>query len=686
MVKIFRQPGKTGMKNLKAVKSADCFSGNGCHGNSSSNERKRKMKLNSIIFCLCAGMCSSALIDNAFSMEDKNIPSRNFSNEKGRLGVYQMMIASKYFESIDDYKNLEFAMPKGYKNTDKFHFNPVSITPDQLHLWSSLNTLHLYTDNDIQTWMNYNGDMEKICKIEVWTDISDRTAVNLSNDISNKWKNMKATFRNVRLANPDIFGKFDSGGNYKFNDDVYTAGTQGDAKFVIKKIDDNAFRSNSKLTSIAIPNSVESIGSAVFHECENLTSVTIPDSVKSVGDATFFGCRKLESIKLSENVMWIGGGAFSLTNARIEVPYNAMKKHIIATNFINEDRVEVVGPVNKTMAWIWSDDGDIIIPDGVDSINKQMFVGREDIKSIVIPDSVRTFWHGAFWSCDAYKYVVPSNAIKEILINTGVDKHRIAIKGREDQWWISVDGKIVIPNSVEMIEKDMFKDRKDITSVEIPNSITEIGENAFWGCAELNSITIPGSVKSIGSGAFYMCWACTFTAPNKEIKDMLINSLVDEYRIAVQGEENQWWIPVDGRLVVPDGVECIEDHMFQARDDIMSVEIPNSVISIGKYAFGESCKLTSITISDSVESIGGYAFYGCKRMSSITISDRLESIGLYAFCGCHALDNIFVKCSTGQISTEKAAKIKEMIGRGYGDPDKVHFINANGEEILPTDE
>ena len=189
---------------------------------------------------------------------------------------------------------------------------------------------------------------------------------------------------------------------------------------------------------------------------------------------------------------------------------------------------------------------------------------------------------------------------------------------------------------------------------------TSIGEDAFWECAELNSITIPGSVKSIGSGAFYMCWACTFTAPNKEIKDMLINSLVDEYRIAVQGEENQWWIPVDGRLVVPDGVECIEDHMFQARDDIMSVEIPNSVISIGKYAFGESCKLTSITIPCDAE-----------------ISSR-------ALHKCAALEHIFIKCQDGVISSEKAEKIRTMIRCSYVNPDKVHFINAEGQEIQPT--
>ena len=71
MVTIFRQPGKTGIGNLEAGKPAGSFNGNSCH--SSSNERKIKMRLNSVIFCLCAGLCSSALIENAFSMNSSKM-------------------------------------------------------------------------------------------------------------------------------------------------------------------------------------------------------------------------------------------------------------------------------------------------------------------------------------------------------------------------------------------------------------------------------------------------------------------------------------------------------------------------------------------------------------------------------------------------------------------------------------
>ena len=51
---------------------------------------------------------------------------RSFNVKKGQLGVYQIMVASKYFERIDDFINLELATPKARGNMEKFHFNPIA--------------------------------------------------------------------------------------------------------------------------------------------------------------------------------------------------------------------------------------------------------------------------------------------------------------------------------------------------------------------------------------------------------------------------------------------------------------------------------------------------------------------------------------------------------------------------------
>lgn len=50
------------------------------------------------------------------------------------------------------------------------------------------------------------------------------------------------------------------------------------------------------LTSIAIPDSVTSIGNQAFLYCTSLTSVTIGNGVKSIGTNAFRGCTALEKV------------------------------------------------------------------------------------------------------------------------------------------------------------------------------------------------------------------------------------------------------------------------------------------------------------------------------------------------------------------------------------------------------
>ncbi|MBQ0103499.1 MAG: leucine-rich repeat protein [Prevotellaceae bacterium] len=66
----------------------------------------------------------------------------------------------------------------------------------------------------------------------------------------------------------------------------------------------------SSLPSVAIPNSVTSIGGSAFYNCSRLTSVTIPNSVTSIGDYTFENCSSLASVTIPNSVTSIGSGAF----------------------------------------------------------------------------------------------------------------------------------------------------------------------------------------------------------------------------------------------------------------------------------------------------------------------------------------------------------------------------------------
>ena len=75
-------------------------------------------------------------------------------------------------------------------------------------------------------------------------------------------------------------------------------------------IEPNAFRECSALTSINIPNSVNSIGKAAFLGCSSLTSINIPSSVNSIGVGAFSGCSSLTSINIPSSVTSIEDYAF----------------------------------------------------------------------------------------------------------------------------------------------------------------------------------------------------------------------------------------------------------------------------------------------------------------------------------------------------------------------------------------
>ncbi len=119
----------------------------------------------------------------------------------------------------------------------------------------------------------------------------------------------------------------------------------------------------------------------------------------------------------------------------------------------------------------------------------------------------------------------------------------------------------------------------------------------------------------------------------------------------------------DTDVVIPQtyngkAVTSIGDYAFRGKNNITSVEIPNSVTSIGLGAFSNCTGLTSVTFPDSVKRIESAAFCYCSNISTITFGSGIEYIGDAAFVSS-ALDRVNVTNLTKWCSINKGFELND---------------------------
>lgn len=238
------------------------------------------------------------------------------------------------------------------------------------------------------------------------------------------------------------------------------------------------------------------ISDFAFYNCSALESVTIPKTVKFIGDGAFEGCSGLRLVNITDIASWC-----RIENGWSNPLYYA--DHL----YLNGEEVK-----------------DLVIPDSVTEINDYAFYGCKGLTSLKIPSSVKCIEQSAFAYCSGLSSVTFANGIESISYSAFNDCTSLA--------------SIIIPKSVKDIDGSTFNGCSGLSSIivepenkiydsrnncnaiietasntlirgcvktVIPNSVTSLGEYAFQGCSELTSIDIPNNVTSIGSSAFSYC-------------------------------------------------------------------------------------------------------------------------------------------------------------------------------------
>ena len=66
----------------------------------------------------------------------------------GQCNNYSIFIASRFFENLQDYFNLEMGVKRFRGNLDKFFYNPISLTEETMGFFPNVKTLHVYDKED----------------------------------------------------------------------------------------------------------------------------------------------------------------------------------------------------------------------------------------------------------------------------------------------------------------------------------------------------------------------------------------------------------------------------------------------------------------------------------------------------------------------------------------------------------
>ncbi len=266
---------------------------------------------------------------------------------------------------------------------------------------------------------------------------------------------------------------------------------------------------------------------------------------------------------------------------------------------------------------------------------------------------------------DANKIPSKNTSITEVVIPDGVeDIQKYAFYNCQNL------KKVTIPASVKYIRDFAFYEDKELNSFELPekSKLEVIGRMAFGKCTALTSFDL-SNIYALGEGAFYESGLTSANlsalrnTANGKIYTVDDNSAEDEYMytgafsgckdlISVTMNENtklaEYMFMGSGIREVD--IYCkdtdIPAYCFARCSNLERVTIHNDVEAIAYGAFRECEKLTSVTFPAVVKEIEEQAFMNDTALVEITLPSSEITLGNASFYGCEKLAKINLSANT----------------------------------------
>lgn len=200
----------------------------------------------------------------------------------------------------------------------------------------------------------------------------------------------------------------------------------------VETIKECAFNNARQLQEVHLPDSLTSLGTSAFEYCRSLRTIKIPTKLKTIPDYTFQNCRSLQSVELHDSITGFGNHAFVNCDLReITLPKS--------TSWVDNDAFS--GNVNLSK---------VTLNEGLVNISDKAFY-QTAIDTLNCPSTLRSIRNSAFARC---------NNLRQINLNEGLTRIESGALANNKAT------EIVLPSSLEYCAGGAFYDCDSLVTIE----------------------------------------------------------------------------------------------------------------------------------------------------------------------------------------------------------------------------
>ena len=382
-------------------------------------------------------------------------------------------------------------------------------------------------------------------------------------------------------------------------------------------IGQDAFRGNSNIKSVNLPNTITKISDYAFAHLR-LKTIKLPDNLEFLGEQVFFDNQIEGKLILPKNLTNLGERSFK-SNQITELEFNCEKLEIIKEQAFEDNKIKQAK-----------------LPDSVKKIEIGAFNGNLGDENYAM--KVVLFSDGNVDNKDSSSIVNPTEEDKTTSVDVDSSKW-------DEKDFVFDKGKVL---GFSGIGKLKVRKNKDLVIPEKNGKypIDEIGDDAFRNVDfegsslnkyDLKSIKLPKTVKKIGKFAFQSNYLTEFEAPEalKIIGDgAFMNNKIDTLELSENTEiigSSAFHINKLFAIVIYPNVREIGISAFRNNDAQYVRFMGDKVEKIGEMAFCNN-KISELDLSllTKLKEISVQTFYK-NSITKVTLPENLESVKEEAF-------------------------------------------------------